>query len=348
MKKKVIYLSISLIVFSFIITSLSITSLKSEKSDVSEVSVQVFYDGNEEKMNRSADFDPDFYISDLTGGTDTYTTTSATASSGLLDAAGNLIGAGSSLIGSVGDVVGGLFGGNSTTAANTTTSAYVPTTASVFTGNTLTPVPAASQTTEVETTVQVTEAPGETVDYAATANPYTKPSSDFTAGDEDETIKWIQWIFIYTRYGLSDNGITGVLDEDTVAVVKKLQQERGLTVDGNINEDVVNKAELLYFEYTLGPSTTAQYTEPSATEAPASDTDGKQDSGNSFLTVIIILAVSWVVTVAVILTIFFLRKKKAKKDLEKDDTSATPAEKTEEKTTGVRSMSDLFEDAGKK
>lgn len=162
---------------------------------------------------------------------------------GIGDAMGGIGDALGGVVGGMGDSLGGIFGGlgnGSGTVVKTT----APATTSADIGLII-PVPAATQApseTQAPSTSSESSVAGETVDFASTANPYTKPTASFVAGDEDETIKWIQWIFVYTGYGLKDDGITGILDEDTVAVVKKLQHENKLTVDGNINEDVDRKS----------------------------------------------------------------------------------------------------------
>lgn len=262
------------------------------------------------------------------------------SSGGLLDGFGDIvggIGSGSSggLLDGFGDIIGGIIGSdNKDTSSTTYDIGYID------------PVPAATQNIlvtqpqvqiPVETETEKTGETGETVDYALTENPYSKPESDFVAGDEDESIKWIQWIFIYTGYGLSDNGITGILDEDTVAVVKKLQREKNLTVDGNINAEVVSAAELLFLEYTVGvPST-----QPSeATQMQQTTTESQNDNGNKnavIMIVVIILSVIWIVAISAILVLFILKRKKQKKAAQ---SQATPTSKE----TKISSISDLFDD----
>lgn len=363
MKKKIISLGALVISFSLIVTLTCATSSKTDKTDISVASIEELKAGNGGTANKSADFNPDFYVTEygdvIESNDETVapTQSSGGSSGGLLgniaNNGGSLLSPGSSggLVDAFGNIVGGILTPQTQPPATAATAPYISTTASIITGNTLIPVPAASQTSETETTAAPTVPAGETVDYAATANPYTKPTSDFKAGDRDDTIKWIQWIFIYTRYGLKDNGITGRLDEDTVAVVKKLQQEKGLTVDGNINQKVVDEAELLYLEYTLGADTTARYIEPSAAETLAPPTDNTTEKNTpDILPIIIIISVLWIVTVVVVFAIFIIKKKKLAKEIEKSEESeaTTKKDKEEKNTSGVMSMSDLFEDAGKK
>ncbi len=256
--------------------------------------------------------------------------------------------------GGLGDIFGGLLGDSS----RDTTAAPVATTSADV--GLIIPVPAATQTTsETVTTTEATEAQtvGETVDYAATSNPYTKPTGTFVAGDEDETIKWLQWIFIYTHYGLNDNGITGVLDEDTVAVVKKLQHENELTVDGNITGDVIKAAEVLYYQAILGDDVSAIEVssdnttgEPVSSQTPVS---GEEKSAPVAL-LIVVLVIIWVLAIGGIVLLFIFKKKKlsAQKAAEGMQTSATQAQENsqiekEENKSGISSLSDLFEEADK-
>lgn len=283
------------------------------------------------------------------------------AISGIGDALGGvgdaLGGVGSGMGDSLGNIFGGL-GGNGSGTVATTTAPVLTTSADI---GLIIPVPAATQiTTEAETETETqtsstndeSKTTGETVDYAATSNPYTKPTSTFVAGDEDETIKWLQWIFVYTGYGLENDGITGVLDEDTVAVVKKLQKENKLTVDGNITEDVIKAAEVLYYQVILGG-------DASAIEIPSQSTTGAKDAnesvdtatddaGVSAVLLIVVLVIIWVLAIGGIVLLFVLKKKKTAsqkeeqtKPEEKNDASQTEAKES------LSSIADLFEEAEK-
>ena len=274
--------------------------------------------------------------------------------SGLGDA---LSGIGSGALSGLGGVFGGAFGGTeSTTAAVVTT---VPTTNSGFDAGLIIPVPAATQITTEETEAETQAAPtsdestpvGETVDYAATSNPYTKPTATFVAGDEDESIKWLQWIFVYTGYGLSDNGITGVLDEDTVAAVKKLQKENKLDIDGNITEEVIKAAEELYYKVVLGGDVNAiEIPSQATTLATGADgaVDGGTDDRSSVILLIVLLVVIWGFAIGGIVLVFVMKKKKIAAQKAEQ---AKPEEKNEASQAGaketVSSISDLFEEAEK-
>ncbi len=255
-------------------------------------------------------------------------------------------GAGSGLGDSFGGILGGL--GGSGSVGNTTSPA--PTTSADI--GLIIPVPAATQTqTETQALlapVESTDA-GETVDYAVTSNPYTKPTASFVAGDEDETIKWIQWIFVYTGYGLKDDGITGVLDEDTVAVVKKLQHENKLTVDGNINEDVIKAAEVLYYQSIIGGDASAiEVSSDATTGASVSNPADNNEKGNDIpvALLIVVLVIIWVLAIGGIVLLFIFKKKKINASKQNEEEKNAVEEK-ENKNTEISSLSDLFEEADK-
>ena len=260
------------------------------------------------------------------------------------------------LAGGLGDALGGIFGGG---GSGTVVKTTAPSTTSADIGLII-PVPAATQTpseTQAPSTSVESSAAGETVDYASTSNPYTKPTSTFSAGDEDETIKWLQWIFIYTHYGLNDNGITGVLDEATVAVVKKLQHENKLTVDGNINEDVIKAAEVLYYQSILGDDVSAIEVSSEATtgEAVSTGVDSVEKESNisTVILLIVVLIIIWVMAIGGIVLLFVFKKKKINAlknaSAENTDDKATPTGENDSKeSTEIKSLSDLFDEAERK
>lgn len=249
---------------------------------------------------------------------------------------------------SLGGILGGLGGSGSGSGGNITSPA--PTTSADI--GLIIPVPAATQTqTETQALLAPVESTGagETVDYAVTSNPYTKPTASFAAGDEDETIKWIQWIFVYTGYGLKDDGITGILDEDTVAVIKKLQHENKLTVDGNINEDVIKAAEVLYYQSLIGGDASAiEVSSDATTGAIVSNPTDSNDDGNGIpvALLIVVLVIIWVLAIGGIVLLFVFKKKKINASKQKAEEKNVVEEK-ENKNTEIRSLSDLFEEAEK-
>lgn len=265
------------------------------------------------------------------------------------------------IAGGMGDTLGGIFGGGfggsgSGTAVNTT--APISTTSADI--GLIIPVPAATQTPSVVATtvpsVSETLATGETVDYATASNPYTKPTATFVAGDEDETIKWLQWIFIYTGFGLNDNGITGVLDEDTVAVVKKLQHENKMTVDGNITEDVIKAAEVLYYQSIIGGDASAiEVSSDATTGENVSNQAVETGKGNGIpvALLIVVLVIIWVLAIGGIVLLFIFKKKKMNAiknaSTENSDKKVSDADKQEnDGKTEIKSLSDLFEEAESK
>ncbi len=261
------------------------------------------------------------------------------------DNSGSLIGSGSvgSIIGgsglgdvNLGGVIGGLGGALGGVISGIGNSGIIPSTPqSTYNVNTETVgyidiVPAASQYVPVvpsqQATVPVVVAPSttksanlnETVDFAADNNPYQRPTTTLKGGDTGEGVKWMQWIFIYTRYGLKDDGITGIFDEDTMAVVKKLQKENGFTVDGVVDDEVIDKIELLYFQAIH--STTEEETETKAvvTTAVAEESDSGLTGGLKILLIAVIAI--WVVAIGFLTTMFVLKKKKASKNKKTKET----------------------------
>lgn len=274
--------------------------------------------------------------------------------SGLGDALSGIGGGASSGLGSgLGGIFEGAFGGSDTTVATT-----LPITTQNYNAGLIIPVPAATQvTTEAQTEAQAdstddeSKATGETIDYEATVNPYTKPTATFVAGDEDESIKWLQWIFVYTGYGLGDDGITGVLDEATVEVIKKLQKENKMTVDGNITEGVIKAAEELYYKVVLGGDINAiEVLSQATTGVNGSEGTVAVDNANGVpvILLVVILVIIWGLAIGGIVFLFILKKKKAA--LQKAE-QAKPEEKKDASQTEskeiVTSISDLFEEAEK-
>ncbi len=282
------------------------------------------------------------------------------SSGGIGDSLGGIGDALGGIADGIGDTLGGILGGFGGSGSGTVVKTTVPATTSADIGLII-PVPAATQTpseTQTESTSVESSVAGETVDFAATSNPYTKPTATFSAGDEDETIKWIQWIFIYTGYGLKDNGITGVLDEDTVAVVKKLQHENQITVDGNITEDVIKAAEVLYYQSKLGDDVSAiEVSSDATTGANVSNPTVNNETGNGIpvALLIIVLVIIWILAIGGIALLFIFKKKKinASKNTTAENESAEKPnadsnENINKETSEIKSLSDLFEEAENK
>ena len=276
---------------------------------------------------------------------------------------GSLIGGFGGIIGDVGDIVGSIIGGNS--GDNTQNSAPVVT-YPVSTDNVgfIDPVPAVTYI-QGQTTVPVvsattppmvnTSSQSETVNFAATGNPYKKPAGEIKPGDSGEGVKWMQWMFIYTNYGLTGKSVTGVYDAETEALVKKLQQEKGLACDGVVNDAVIDKIELLYYEHSVTATTAAPsviLTAPETIGVTSPVVDGGEKNSTLGI-VIIILAAIWCIAIIAIMIIFMLKKKKKKNAVEDktevSETSETQtvSEKPETSEKKDMSLSDLFEEANK-
>lgn len=333
------------------------------QNDVSYASVERHYNDADD-MNTTTMKNPiDDYLGDAV---------ETTASGGLLDSIGGLGGIGSGgfdtgigvgdIFGDAGDVIGNVIGGIGGNSANTTNNANsgnnivyidpVPAGTDNYQSGSIinTPSPTQSQTPAVSPPASTA---GETVNNNATKNPFAKPVNTINPGDSGDGVKWMQWIFIYTNYGLTGKNITGVYDADTVEVVKKLQKEKGLTEDGIVNDAVVDKIELLYYEYTL-TLTTAPAVTPSIVTAPETlGQTSSQDGNNKSLGVIIaIIAAIWCIAIAVIIVLFVLKKKSANKKAEADKdlefTYAAKKSENESSSGASMSLSDLFEEANNK
>ncbi len=233
------------------------------------------------------------------------------------------------VVGGLGDAIDGISGalnGLTTTKPSTTEL------------GTITPVPAVSQyDTQVvnpivnqnttESTTAVADGVGETVDYSATSNPYKKPTIELKAGDKDNSVKWVQWIFIYTHYGLKEDGITGVLDDDTVHLIKKFQAEKGLAVDGNMTKDFVNSLELYFYECTFGMGSTTTAPVVNATQMETTANAGSGEENSNLPILIVALVLIWVLAiVAIAVLVIFLKKKNGAAK-----TTATPVTTNSEK-----------------
>ena len=364
-KKKLAFLCSSVIVFSVAFALIAVNNGK--MTDVTTATAKTYYAENTESTATTRGSLGDA-VSSVVGGIgsgsgggigDIIGGIGSGSGGGIGDIIGG-IGSGSGggigdAIGGIGEALGGLTGGATT---EKTTSA--PATTSSANGGLIIPVPAATQNTTVKsettTTTEAESTAGETVDYSATSNPYTKPTKTFKAGDRDESIKWIQWIFVYTHYGLDEKGITGVLDENTVAVVKKLQQENGLTADGNITEDVIRAAEVLYYKTVLGGDVSAvevslETTTGAPATVPTQTTEGQSNVSGVLL--IIVLVIIWVLAIGGIVLLFVFRKKKissrkgGKTVAESNADSGEKNESKDEKQGTISSLSDLFEEADK-
>ncbi|MBQ8183862.1 MAG: peptidoglycan-binding protein [Clostridia bacterium] len=300
------------------------------------------------------------------------------SSGGLLDGLGSGLGSGSSggfldgiggiggIFGDAGDVLGSFFGDSSGSSSNGGAGSSSVVNSAVY----IDPVPAATMAQTQNTTPTVVQtspatAPQSTVPVAesvnpsVTSNPYTKPTGEIKPGDSGDGVKWIQWNFIYTGYGLAGKDVTGVYDDETVELVKKLQTEKGLTADGIVNDAVIDKIELLYFEHKINGQPTVPQSVAGIVTAPETipvEDNGDSDKGLSLILLIIIIAAIWCLAIIVIIIILIIKKKKAKKavNTEKPQTEQPQegqpqeSEAKENKASDKdMSLSDLFEEANK-
>lgn len=277
---------------------------------------------------------------------------------------GDLIGgiAGDSdIVEGFGNIVGGLFeglggGGNSGATQQAPVETYqINTIAPMVTMPE--PTTEAPSTTEEPATEPSTEVSSEAVtyDFASGNNPFLKPSDAVASDAEGDAVKWLQWVFVYTNYGLNEADINGKLDEKTVSLIKKLQTERGLDPNGELTKETIDKAELLYFETKLGAGNTGQYIEPSVSVEQPSETgdDAAAAKSTKIRNLIIIIAAVWLVVVAGVVAFFVIKKKKLAKEvaeldeqekpLPEDKTSDNKAAETKQGEIG--GISDLFAEA---
>ncbi len=236
------------------------------------------------------------------------------------------------------------------------------TTAGYYEIETITPVVTEEKTTlqsevnaseETETAVSTTY--GLTVEDGATEVPYEKPTLPLSSAENDG-VRWMQWIFIYTDYGLRSDGITGVLDDDTVSCIKRLQQERGLKVDGELTEETINEIENLYLEKKLQGNSEQTLASSEVTEEVTEPQNTGKNTLNTVIAVVIAIGV-WTLILGAVLAVILIRKKKLQNDGKKSDKkSEENTEKKDEKEVkdekksdgGVESLSDLFREAEEK
>ena len=235
----------------------------------------------------------------------------------LIDGAGGLL---DGILGGDTGSIGGLGGNtNDTYAPQNTTGGYI------------TVVPAATDyytAPDPNLTVPASETGvvGETVDFGSEVNPYTKPVGELKGGDTGDGVRWIQWMFIYTRYGLKDNGITGVFDEDTMAVVKKLQKEYGMVVDGIVDEEVIDKIEYLYYQ-TIYLETTSYTPLSTASSNPMYKAEVKDDASTAII--IVLVSGVWILAIVLIIVLKVAKDKSKKKKLASLQENKAPAENKE-------------------
>lgn len=260
----------------------------------------------------------------------------------IVDNVGGDIGFGD-IIDGAGDLIGGIIGdGNgSGGSGGNTGGTYAP---QNTTGGYIVLVPAATDYyTEPDSnlTESTTGVVGETVDFGSEVNPYVKPVGELKGGDTGDGVRWVQWIFIYTRYGLRDDGITGVFDEDTMAVVKKFQKEQGLVVDGIVDEEVIDKLEYFYMQ-TIAPELVTYSPNSNNTTTALHNVENEGDDDISAAVIVALVSVVWLLAILFIIIVRIL-KKNAKNDKTNSKTSSSPKEESKNESADESSKSDTTE-----
>lgn len=316
MKKKIIALSLAIVIAALGIVIAGVNSVTDARS-VSDGSVN-------SRGAANSNIAEDYFNGQMGVATDIFGVVSDLSDIGgdIISNVGGDLGLGNGdgiggIVDGAGDILGGIFGGDIGgigSIGGNTVDTYAP---QNTTGGYIVVVPAATDYyTEPDPNMTVIPSEsgivGETVDFGSDTNPYTKPVGELKGGDTGDGVRWIQWMFIYTRYGLKDNGITGVFDEDTMAVVKKLQKENGMVVDGIVDEEVIDKIEYLYYQ--------SIYLEP-ATFAPVSTTSANplykaevEDDASTAIIIVLVSAV-WILAIVLIIVIKVTKDKSRKKKM---------------------------------
>ena len=358
MKKKISLLCSVIAVITLIVTVMGAKlPVASVKTDVSNAALEQYYDDADD-MNTTMKNEPTEgttsasggslgSFGDLLGGFGG----SGDLGSGLVDGIGGIGG----IFGDAGDVLGSLLGGGSGSSSSGVLNTTVGGNDVIY----IDPVPAATQAmTQGETIVPPASDQGnsdstvpvaDTINPEAKTNPYAKPTGEIKPGDMGDGVKWIQWNLIYTGYAPELKEVTGIYDDKTVEIVKKVQAEKGLAADGIVSDDDVAAIELLYYEYTINISSTNADTTTVDTTVGGNVVSGQDDDGKNIFAIIlaiILIVFIWIIAIVVIIIILIVKKSKAKK---------AKAEQTEaenkpdvQNNNGDMSLSDLFEEANNK
>lgn len=260
----------------------------------------------------------------------------------IVDNVGGDIGLGD-IIDGAGDLIGGIIGGGNGSGGSggNTGGTYAP---QDTTGGYIVLVPAATDyytEPDPNLTESSTDVVGETVDFASDVNPYVKPVGELKGGDTGDGVRWVQWIFIYTRYGLRDDGITGVFDEDTMAVVKKFQKEQGLVVDGIVDEEVIDKLEYFYMQ-TIAPELVTYSPNSNNTTTAIHNVENEGDDDISAAVIVALVSAVWLLAILFIIIVRIM-KKNAKNNKTNSKTSSSPKEESKNESADENSKSDKTE-----
>ncbi len=361
MKKKISVLCSVIAAVALIVTVMGVKApVAGVKSDVSHGALEQYYDDADD-MNTTMQEPTESTTSSLSGSLGDFSDLlgglggSGDLGSGLIDGIGGISG----IFGDAGDIFGSLLGGGS----GSTSGGVLNTTQGGDDVIYIDPVPAATQAmTQAETIIEPasdtqlntesTVPVAETLNPTATTNPYQKPAGEIKPGDMGDGVKWIQWNLIYTGYAPDLKEATGIYDDATVELVKKLQTENGLTPDGIVNDDDIAAIELLYYRHIINAQTTSAQASAVDTTATGAVGNALGDDGSDVLIIIIaavLVALIWIIAIVVIVIILIKKKKKAKK-AEADKKADEPKPEADKKpeANGDMSLSDLFEEANNK
>ena len=221
-----------------------------------------------------------------------------------------------------------------TTKTATTGSNFFDPISPVVTGGSYTPN--YNQNTTAST--PITSLNGESVDFNTTVNPYMKPTTVLNPGDKGDSVKWLQWILIYTECGLQGT-VTGDYDDATAAAVKNLQLKYGMTVDGIASLEVIEKAEQMYNDYINGvsvggTSTPAAFNTMGSQANTTGDAKPPKSVDAKITAIIVILVIVWIFAIAAVIIIVHIKRKgiKLSEDGEIVKPEKTKKEKSQKKT----------------
>ncbi len=360
MKRRLMALCAVIMVAAVSLTVVGAKPAETVKTDISCAELPQHYNEADD-MNNTKDEAADMNNTTTQGKVDNYIedkTNAAANSGGLISGFGGFGG----IVGDIGDVIGGIIGGDKGgNTQNSTPAATYPNSTNNI--GYIDPVPAVtyiqgqiSLPVDNSTTLTtVNNIESDTFNASLILNPYKKPAGEIKPGDSGEGVKWLQWIFMYTNYGLAGKPVNGVYDEETQTLVKKLQKENGFVEDGVVNDAVIDKIELLYYEHTLITTTTPSaslITAPSTIETTTADGDN-DGSSNPLGKIIIIISAIWCIAIVVIIILLVSKKKKVKKNKTGnsdpteggDDSEAKPDSESEtSEDNGDFDFGDIFEE----
>lgn len=106
---------------------------------------------------------------------------------------------------------------------------------------------------------------------------FDEPTAVVNTDSNKESVQWVQWYLNKLGYELSDDGISGKFDSQTLRGVRLFQASEGLDVTGEVNEatrKLMKKAYLEKLAKETTEPTTEKTTEPTTAEAADNDSSG--------------------------------------------------------------------------